>query len=64
MPNIKTEPNLFAELILWIFADLQLGHLMPVDIGLPQLGQLSADDEISLPQSGHVIKAIKFIFYK
>jgi hypothetical protein len=35
---------------------------MPVDIGLPQLGQLSANDEICLLQSGHVIKAIEFIF--
>lgn len=32
------------------------------DIGLPQLGQLSAEDDISLLQSGQVIKAIIYFF--
>jgi len=35
---------------------------MAVDMGLPQLGQLSAEDEISLLQSGQVISAISIIF--
>jgi hypothetical protein len=42
--------------------DLQLGHFMLVDIGLPQCGQLSAEEDISLLQSGHVIKAIVYFF--
>jgi hypothetical protein len=33
---------------------------MPDNIGLPQFGQLSAKDDISLLQSGHFIKAIFF----
>lgn len=45
-----------------MFVDLQLGHLMLVDIGLPQFGQFSAASEICLLQSGHVIRGIKFIF--
>jgi len=43
-------------------SDLQFGHLMLVDIGLPQLGQLSAEDDISLLQSGQVIKAMIYFF--
>jgi len=35
---------------------------MVVTIGLPQLGQLSAEDDISLLQSGQVIKAIRLFF--
>ncbi len=57
-PNIKAEPTLLAALIFSTFVDLQLVHFIPVDIGLPQPGQLSAEDEISLLQSGQVIKAI------
>jgi hypothetical protein len=34
---------------------------MPDNIGLPQFGQLSAKDDISLLQSGHFIKAYFFI---
>jgi hypothetical protein len=45
-PNIKTEPTLLAELILSTFVDLQLVHLIIVDIGLPQCRQFSAASEI------------------
>jgi hypothetical protein len=61
-PHIKAEPTLLAELILWTLEDLQFGHLILDDIGLPQLGELSAEDEISLLQSGQVIKAIIYFF--
>lgn len=41
---------------------MQFGHLMLTDIGLPQLGQFSAEDEISLLQSGQEIRAIIYFF--
>lgn len=36
-----------------------VGVVLSEAIGYPQLGQLAAKEEISLPHSGHLIKAIK-----
>jgi len=41
-----------------MLVDLQLGHFIFVCIGRPQPGQFSALSEISLLQSGQVIKAM------
>jgi hypothetical protein len=43
--------------------DLQFGHLIPVDIGLPQLGQFSASVEMIFPQSGQGANPIKIDFW-
>jgi len=42
--------------------DLQFGHLMLVDIGLPQLGQFSAESDISFLQSEQVINGMQYSF--
>ena len=57
-PHISTDAALLAALIFSTLVLLQLGHLIAVCIGLPQLGQLSAESEISLLQSGQVIRGI------
>ena len=61
-PHIKAEPTLLAALIFSTLWDLQLGHLMEVFIGLPQLGQLSASEEICLLQSGQVTSGIYVVW--
>jgi len=57
-PHNNTEPALLIPFIFSILADLQSGHLIPIDIGLPQNGHVSAEDDISLPQSPHSINAL------
>ena len=59
-PQSKTEPILLASLIFSTLVDLQVGHLIAEDIGLPQKGQDSAEDDISFPQSEHFINPITY----
>jgi len=58
IPHINAEPILLPVLIFSTFVDLQLGHLIVVCIGRPQLGHFSALSEICLAQSGQVVSGI------